>query len=53
MMPVAKERFERLAAGSEGTMTTVTGSPQLELKSSMWRGRRGLSRPDWTGLDRQ
>ena len=31
MMPVAKERFERVVAGSEGTMARVTGSPQLEL----------------------
>ena len=31
MMPVAEERFERVAAGSEGTLATVTGSPQLEL----------------------
>ena len=30
MMPVAKERFERVVAESEGTMARVTASPQLE-----------------------
>jgi len=31
MVPVAKERFEKVVAGSEGTMVKMTESPQLEL----------------------
>ena len=31
MLPVAKERFEKVVAGSEGTMSKMTGSPQLEM----------------------
>jgi len=31
MVPVAKERFEKVVAGSEGGMVKMTESPQLEL----------------------
>ena len=46
MIPVAKERFEKVVAGSEGTMATVTESPQLEFgRQNMLRVIHDRGRP--------
>ena len=44
-MPVSKERFDSVVAGSKGSVASVVASPQLEWYNSMWRGRCGLSMP--------